>query len=315
MSEPNSAQRAGRKSGAANFDCIEDALLAKIWALVSVDPIVGADQKSDDFWQKICDLFNQARKDVDGAAVRQPKGLKGRWNNFVNKNVAKFVACVQRSTLNERSGWNREKYFDEAKAFYTADTKQPFKFEKAFNELSHLPKFSIISSKTPASLRRALCVVDGVDIGDQSADELDADPTNLDGRPKVGRKRGKSLREEEAQLKVENAVKKQKSESLSQLASASIRRNQLFEAQIEWQLFSSLSPSDPRFIRYQDLKLKIAMDQLEAENKKRNEQAASEDDDDDNQQDNDDEEEDEEEDEDDEQQNDSDDELLVQDEE
>ncbi|RYR03306.1 hypothetical protein Ahy_B06g082180 isoform B [Arachis hypogaea] len=76
-------------------------MLISVWLNVSIDPIVGTDQKDKIFWSRIHSYCIQFNANMKKGAV----ACKKRWYK-INKPVAQFASCYDQTSRNIRSGSN-----------------------------------------------------------------------------------------------------------------------------------------------------------------------------------------------------------------
>lgn len=167
-----------------NFKPYEDVLLARAYASVSTDPINGTDQKFDVFWSNVSLKYNILMVKLPQAqqVPRNADSLRLRWQRTLNKDIQLFNSCYSRLLKTNPSGWNEEKFMEEAKKMYSQQSGgKEFKYDECYTILQSLPKFDPMRS-TP---EKSTCT----------------SPTNCDGkvmgedmeRP-IGTKRAKNMK-------------------------------------------------------------------------------------------------------------------------
>lgn len=167
-----------------NFKPYEDVLLARAYASVSTDPINGTDQKFDVFWSNVLIKYNILMVKLPQAqqVPRNADSLRLRWQRTLNKDIQLFNSCYSRLLKTNPSGWNEDKFMEEAKKMYSQQSGgKEFKYDECYKILQSLPKFDPMRS-TP---ERSICT----------------SPTNCDGkvmgedmeRP-IGTKRAKKMK-------------------------------------------------------------------------------------------------------------------------
>ena len=136
---------AGRKKF-ANYSEDEDYLIAMAFVHVTVDPIRGVGQKSETFWtrvhEKFC-LLQQKELPVIGfdIIVRTRDSIEQRWKKRISRSVQLWNKHYRQLKGMQKSGWNEDKYIEEASALYKSDTGETFRFAKCVPVLHKLPKF------------------------------------------------------------------------------------------------------------------------------------------------------------------------------
>jgi hypothetical protein len=125
---------AGRKKF-ANYSEYEDYLIAMAFVHVTVDPIKGVGQKSETFWtrvhEKFC-LLQQKELAIIGhdIYIRTRDSIEQRWKKRISKNVQLWNKHYRQLKGMQKSGWNEDKYVEEASALYKSHTGETFRFAK-----------------------------------------------------------------------------------------------------------------------------------------------------------------------------------------
>ncbi len=198
----------GRGTG---FNKQEILFLAKAFIRVSTDPIIGTSQKENQFFQRICDVYNQqiATYNEQNASVekfiplttRTKHSLKGHLNRCLQPAVQKFVGIESRYKM--KSGKNIENHLGKLMTIYEEEMKEnksgaPKEFSKyldAFLWLKGEPKFGTHFLKWRES------VPDDISVGgDWSTSGFDSDfgiSNENNKRPRIGRDRAKKNRKNE----------------------------------------------------------------------------------------------------------------------
>jgi hypothetical protein len=83
-----------------NFSDDEDEVLVSAWLNISLDPIVGKDQKGGRYWSRIFEYFHEHNK---CQSKRTLNSLMHRWET-IQKCVNKFCGCLTRIELRRQSG-------------------------------------------------------------------------------------------------------------------------------------------------------------------------------------------------------------------
>jgi hypothetical protein len=130
------------------FQPKEDELLIQSWLNVSMDSIVGNDQKGDSFWKRIGEAYNENRH--KNFPERKPTALKGRWHKKINPSVQKFVGCYKQALAVKKSGSSEDDIVSAACDIYYQDGHEKFTFHSAWKLLRDEPKWLGGSSEPSA---------------------------------------------------------------------------------------------------------------------------------------------------------------------
>lgn len=131
----------------SNYTPNEDAALAKAWINISEDPIVGAEQKGDDFINEVTEVYNNKYK-PSNRENRSVESIKKRCK-VVNKACVSFAGCVARVRRMNPTGVSPDDFLNMATGLYNGfemvnareDSGVPFKFMLAWKVLCEHPKF------------------------------------------------------------------------------------------------------------------------------------------------------------------------------
>ncbi|XP_073025136.1 glutathione S-transferase T3-like [Primulina eburnea] len=85
---------------------VEDEVLARSFVTISDDPIIGNDQKTDDFWGRIANYYNENRP--TGTPNRIASVIRSYWQNTIPKKVYRFNAKYNSIYSAYRSGHSDE---------------------------------------------------------------------------------------------------------------------------------------------------------------------------------------------------------------
>jgi len=83
-----------------NFSDHEDEVLVSSWLNISLDPVVGKDQKGGRYWSRIYEYFHEHKT---CSSKRTINSLMHRWET-IQKCVNKFCGCLTRIELRRQSG-------------------------------------------------------------------------------------------------------------------------------------------------------------------------------------------------------------------
>nr|TKV99973.1 hypothetical protein SEVIR_8G079100v2 [Setaria viridis] len=122
-----------------NFSDHEDEVLISGWSNVSLDPIVGKDQKGAKYWSHIYEYFNEHKT---CPSTRIMNSLMHRWET-IQKCVNKFCRCLSRIELRCQSGTTMQDKVAEACALYKFEDEhqKAFQFMHCWNKLRAQPKW------------------------------------------------------------------------------------------------------------------------------------------------------------------------------
>ena len=129
----------------------EDICICKAWVNISEDPVVGADQKKDQFWarihQKMYQIYN---KDVEVKVDDKKWPIHSIQDRFikVEKDVKKFnVFYAQVAREHDKSGWTPEMIMEAATGLYLQHEGRPFKSQLCARILHKSPKYNPLSAQ------------------------------------------------------------------------------------------------------------------------------------------------------------------------
>jgi len=129
-----------------NYSEDEDFLISCAYTNVSVDPIKGVGQKADTFWTRVHEKFLiLSQKHFSDNALDMPmrtkESIEQRWKKRISKCVQLWNKFYRQLKSVNRSGWNEDKYIEEAGNLYLSEVGEPFKYAKCVPVLHKLPKF------------------------------------------------------------------------------------------------------------------------------------------------------------------------------
>ena len=115
----------------------EDKLLISAWLNVSIDPLVGTDQKADAFWDRI---QQYCEEDNPGVIKRGAAAMRKRWQR-INEGAQKFGSCYEDAYKKMGSGANLDDVNEKAHILHSAKYKKKSNFDKHWFELRRQPKW------------------------------------------------------------------------------------------------------------------------------------------------------------------------------
>ncbi|KAJ1383164.1 hypothetical protein SESBI_43614 [Sesbania bispinosa] len=120
MGMENNTQKEGdavEKKKRVGFTDKEDKLLIQSWLNISKDVVVGVDQKSDGFWLRITNTYNEHCCSLE---ERKEGQLKFRWQKL-NAMVQKFSGCYKQACSVKQSGSSETDVMAAAYKIYMKD--------------------------------------------------------------------------------------------------------------------------------------------------------------------------------------------------
>ncbi|XP_074347416.1 glutathione S-transferase T3-like [Apium graveolens] len=124
----------------------EDKLLISAWLNVSIDPLVGTDQKADAFWDRIRQYCEESNP---GLIKRGVQAIKKRWQR-INEGAQRYGSCYDQAERKIGSGSNVDNIIELAHELHKARYKKKSNFDKHWSELRKQPKWRTPSSSGSA---------------------------------------------------------------------------------------------------------------------------------------------------------------------
>ncbi|XP_074360432.1 glutathione S-transferase T2-like [Apium graveolens] len=116
---------------------IEDKLLISAWLNESVDPIIGADQKGETFWERIRQYCEESNP---GLIKRGIIAIKKRWHR-INEGAQRYGSCYEQAERRIGSGSNLDNIVELAHELHKAKYKKKSNYDMHWNELRRQPKW------------------------------------------------------------------------------------------------------------------------------------------------------------------------------
>ncbi|KAL9659290.1 hypothetical protein QQ045_024095 [Rhodiola kirilowii] len=110
---------------------VEDKLLISAWLNVSIDPLVGTDQKGEVFWDRV---HQYCEEDNPGVIKRGAHAMRKRWQR-INEGAQKFGSCYEAAQKTIGSGSNMENINERAHELHCAKYKKKSNFDRHWLEL------------------------------------------------------------------------------------------------------------------------------------------------------------------------------------
>ncbi|XP_024004314.1 glutathione S-transferase T3-like isoform X2 [Eutrema salsugineum] len=169
---------------------VEDIILISSWLNTSKDPVVGNEQKSGTFWERISNYFAASQK-PSGTVNREAIQCKQRWQK-INEAVCKFSGCYDAATRARTSGQNENDILKMAHEIYFNDNKKKFTMEHAWKELRFDQKWcDQTSAKKEGSCKRPR-FEDGGQSHNINAEPIDVETAKRPAGVKAAKAKGKS---------------------------------------------------------------------------------------------------------------------------
>jgi hypothetical protein len=171
-----------------------DLHLCQAWVQSSNDPIVGNYQDGKSFWQTIQEAY---RKFSPTNEERSLAALQGRWAD-INKKTTKFNGIYTQIRQVQRSGYNEERYVQDALALYSDEEKETFPFLGCWHYLKEKPKWLVNGApkKKEKEVKKAVAKVESLpslpEISIETNIDVDVDETES-SRP-IGQKKAKEVK-------------------------------------------------------------------------------------------------------------------------
>ncbi|XP_013704361.1 glutathione S-transferase T3-like [Brassica napus] len=132
----------------------DDELLISAWLNTSKDAIVGNNQKSGTFWQRVGDYFLAALLRRDGRQSSEHLHYKQRWHK-INDQTNKFCGAYAAAEKQISSGQNDNDVLKVAHDIFYSDQESKFTLEHAWCVLRHEQKWlSLNTTKACGSSKR-----------------------------------------------------------------------------------------------------------------------------------------------------------------
>ena len=132
---------------------VEDMVLISSWLNTIKDPVVGNEQRSGAFWNRIAAYFAASPK-VAATEHRESTHCKQRWHK-INDQVNKFCGAFEAATREKTSGQNENDVLNRAHEIFFTNHRKKFILEHAWKELRNDQKWcATATSKNEGSAKR-----------------------------------------------------------------------------------------------------------------------------------------------------------------
>lgn len=137
-------EKGNKPAKVRNFTKDEDLFLSKAYVRVSLDPIRGNDQKSQDFWSQVHRTFlllykNEAEVQEVDMTGRNTDSLKSRFQRNIQKDVMEYCAFCRTNEF--RSGETSDDFLARMDRLFEEKKGKPFRFRHCMGVLREMPKF------------------------------------------------------------------------------------------------------------------------------------------------------------------------------
>nr|XP_017225386.1 PREDICTED: glutathione S-transferase T3-like [Daucus carota subsp. sativus] len=136
------------RENTGHWTWVEDKLLISAWLNVSIDPLIGTDQKAEAFWDRI---KQYCEEDNPGVIKRGVVAMRKRWQR-INEGAQKFGSCYDEAQRMIGSGSNLDNIIEKAHELHLAQYKKKTNFDNHWRELRRHPKWR--TPTTSASSKR-----------------------------------------------------------------------------------------------------------------------------------------------------------------
>ncbi|XP_063948241.1 glutathione S-transferase T3-like [Daucus carota subsp. sativus] len=130
----------------------EDKLLISAWLNVSIDPLVGTDQKGDTFWERI---HQYCEESDPGLIIRGTVAIRKRWQR-INERAQKYGACFEKAQKIVGSGSNMDDIIEKAHLLHKTHYGKKCNFDKHWSELRRQPKWRAPTTNSGSTKRTKL---------------------------------------------------------------------------------------------------------------------------------------------------------------
>ncbi|XP_013614559.1 PREDICTED: glutathione S-transferase T3-like [Brassica oleracea var. oleracea] len=132
---------------------VEVMVLISSWVNTSKDPVVGNEQRSGAFWNRIAAYFAASPK-AAATEHRESTHCKQRWHK-INDQVNKFCGAFEAATREKTSGKNENDFLNRAHEIFFNNHRKKIILEHAWKELRNDQKWcAIATSKNEGSAKR-----------------------------------------------------------------------------------------------------------------------------------------------------------------
>ena len=124
------------RENTSHWTWVQDKLLISAWSNVSIDPLIGTDQKAEAFWDRI---KQYCEEDNPSIIKRGVVAMRKRWQR-INEGAQKFGTCYDEAQRMIRSGSNLDNIIEKAHELHLAQHKKTTNFDNHWRKLRRHPK-------------------------------------------------------------------------------------------------------------------------------------------------------------------------------
>ena len=166
----------------------DDQVLISAWLNTSKDPVVGNEQRSRAFWQRIAVYFAASPK-IGASERTESSHCKQRWHK-INDQVGKFCGAFEAASRERTSGQNDNDVLKQAHEIFFNNHKKKFTLEHAWKELRNYQKWCDLSSSKTESVGKRRKLDDSAQSSTSHASESMTDrPPGVKSAKANGKKR------------------------------------------------------------------------------------------------------------------------------
>ena len=163
-------------------------MLISAWLNTSKDPVVGNEQRSGAFWQRIAAYFGASPK-IGASERRESSHCKQRWHK-INDQVGKLCGAFEAASRERTSGQNDNDVLKQAHEIFFNNHKKKFTLEHAWKELRNDQIWCDLSSSKTESVGKRRKLDDSAQSSTSHASESMTDrPPSVKSAKANGKKR------------------------------------------------------------------------------------------------------------------------------
>lgn len=127
-----------------NFTTDEDIFLSMAFVNASTSPVLGNDQKADDFWRHVKENFQTlcSSKGLSHSSTRDASSLRNRFKRHIQREVNIWNGYFKRIKAKNQSGKTEADLVDDATKEYLLSEGKNFRFAGCIPALHQMPKFN-----------------------------------------------------------------------------------------------------------------------------------------------------------------------------
>ncbi|XP_048604583.1 glutathione S-transferase T3-like [Brassica napus] len=186
--DPHLGETSAERKERRTWMPIDDQVLISAWLNTSKDPVVGNEQRSRAFWQRIAVYFAASPK-IGASERTESSHCKQRWHK-INDQVGKFCGAFEAASRERTSGQNDNDVLKQAHEIFFNNHKKKFTLEHAWKELRNYQKWCDLSSSKTESVGKRRKLDDSAQSSTSHASESMTDrPPSVKSAKANGKKR------------------------------------------------------------------------------------------------------------------------------